>query len=72
MAVRMLVIVIAAALAPGARAQVADHLKCYSGKDPAVAALYTADLAGAGVDCGVSPYVPGCCSPLSCQSGVCQ
>ena len=58
MAVRTLVIVIAVTLAPSARAQVADHLKCYSAKDPAVKALYTADLQGLVPEPGCQIKVP--------------
>ena len=58
MDIRTLAIVLVAAVATGGHAQVADHLKCYSGKDPAVTALYTADLDGLVPEPGCQVKVP--------------
>src|SRR3990170_3211882 len=51
--------VLAGAMAPGPTpAQVADHLECYSVKDPQPKAIYTADLAGLAPEPGCVIKVP--------------
>jgi hypothetical protein len=44
--------------APSARAQVADHLKCYKVRDPQARKAYTADLGGVVAESGCTIKVP--------------